>query len=96
MTTQAVPYEQAAEKVTDIEGWVCKKCRQFWAKDEHMARYCCAGDLPCETNGCDRRVKKHDFAYCKPCLTKRDLERYLKLEEICPNARRHRAVPGTL
>ena len=82
METQTVPYEQAAEKVTNLEGWVCKKCRQFWGEDQHMARYCCAGDLPCETEGCDARVKKHSYMYCQSCLDKRDLEKYLSFKEV--------------
>ncbi len=81
MGTETLPYEQAAEKVTNLEGWVCKTCRQFWGKDQHMAQYCCAGDLPCKTEGCDARVKKHSYMYCQPCLDKRDLDRFLSLEE---------------
>jgi len=76
------PYEEAAEHKTGIEGWVCKTCRRFWGDNEHMAKWCCAGDLKCETKDCAARVKKHSYMYCDQCLSKRDVARWLKLEEV--------------
>lgn len=76
------PYEEAAEVVTGLSGWACKVCRRYWAEDEHMARWCCAGTLPCKSDGCANRVKKNAYVYCEPCLEKRRLERWLALPEV--------------
>ncbi len=82
MKTQTLPYEEAAERVANIEGWVCKTCKTFFGESEHPARWCCAKDIECDTEGCDTRIPKPGLLYCQPCLDKRDLEKYLKLEEI--------------
>ena len=82
MGIEAIPYEQAAEKLTNLEGWVCKKCKRFFGKDEHTARYCCAKDLPCRADGCDGRTKSRGWLYCQPCLDKRDLKKFLAREEV--------------
>lgn len=58
-------YEDSAERLT-VTGWCCKTCRRFWGEDEHMARYCCANDRPCECGG---RVEPH-WACCKDCRRK--------------------------
>lgn len=84
MTEEMLPNEEAAEFRTNIEGWVCKTCRRFYGNDlgaERTARYCCEKDHQCGTEGCENRAKKN-WIYCDPCLSKRDLERYLKLEEV--------------
>jgi hypothetical protein len=75
-------YEEAAEVVTGLSGWVCKVCRSYWAENEHMARYCCAGTLPCKTEGCQARVEKHSYMYCQSCMGTRDLNRWLALPEV--------------
>jgi hypothetical protein len=80
--TKKPPYEEAAEIVTGLSGWVCKGCRRYWAEDEHMARWCCAGTLPCETKGCQARVEKHTYMYCSSCMEKRDLARWLERPEV--------------
>jgi len=85
MPIAPLPYEEAAEHRTNLSGWVCKTCRKFWGEDnggEHIARYCCAGDLPCKTEGCKSRVQKHTYIYCQPCLNKRDFKRWLALQEV--------------
>jgi hypothetical protein len=76
-----LPNEEAAEYVTNIEGWVCKTCRVFYGKGgESSARYCCEKDHACNTQGCAGRAKK-PYTVCDPCRSKLDLERYLKLPE---------------
>lgn len=62
---KAIPYEDAADQAT-VTGWVCKKCRHFWAADEHMARYCCSTTQPCKTGGCAGRAKK-GRRFCGDC-----------------------------
>ena len=55
-------YEDAAEKRA-VTGWVCKTCRRYWGDDEHMARYCCAKDLPCK---CGKRIVG-SWTACEDC-----------------------------
>lgn len=80
--TKTLPYEEAAEVVTGLSGWVCKICRRYWAGDEHMARWCCAGTLPCENKECKNRVKKHTYMYCDSCMETRRLKAWLALPEV--------------
>ena len=82
MDEKTLPYEEAAELRTGIEGWVCKTCRRFFGADEHIARYCCAKDRKCETEGCQNRTKANGYVVCDPCCSKRDHERWLKLKEV--------------
>lgn len=82
MNKETLPAEEAAEFVTNIEGWVCKTCRIFYGKDgERPARYCCEKDHACGTKDCTGRAKK-PYTVCDPCRSKLDLERYLKLEVV--------------
>ena len=79
-----LPNEAAAEYRTNIEGWVCKTCRRFYGKEEgaeRTARYCCEKDHQCDTKGCQNRAPRSRI-YCPMCDSKRDLERYLKMEEV--------------
>lgn len=76
--------EQAAERVTNIAGWVCKTCRRFYGDEEgaeRTARYCCEKDHACGTKDCTGRASK-SYTVCDPCRSKLDLERYLKLEVV--------------
>ena len=82
METKTLSYEQAAKRVTNVEGWICKTCKLFHGDNEHTARWCCAKDLKCETEGCDTRVPKPGLLYCQPCLNKRGLEKYLTFGEF--------------
>lgn len=80
VSKETLPNEEAAEFVTNIEGWVCKTCRIFYGKGgERSARYCCEKDHACGTKDCVGRAKK-PYTVCDPCRSKLDLERYLKLE----------------
>lgn len=79
-----LPNEQAAERVTNIAGWVCKTCRTFYGDEGHAeraARYCCEKDHACGADGCQGRAEK-PWIYCKDCNSKRDLARYLALPEV--------------
>jgi hypothetical protein len=78
------PNEDAAERVTNIAGWVCKTCRRFFGDapgSERSARYCCEKDHACGTGGCSGRAVK-PYVYCDPCKSKRELDRYLALQEV--------------
>lgn len=82
MTEQKLPYEQAAEiRKKDFNGWCCKSCDRYYGEEEHIARYCCAKDLPCNTPGCKGRAEK-PYVCCKECLKKHDRERWLALPEV--------------
>ncbi len=72
-----VKYEDAAVYVTNAKGWVCKTCRRYWAEEKHMAQWCCATDLPCDTKGCTNRRTK-SFTVCKSCRVKSYNERKQK------------------
>ena len=76
-TEATLPYEESAETVT-VTGWSCKTCKRWWADNEHMARWCCASDLPCDCGG---RREKH-YTCCVVCRAKRDFERYEKMERV--------------
>jgi hypothetical protein len=80
--TKVVQYEDAAEIVTGISGWVCKTCRRYWAEDEHMARYCCSTEMPCETKGCAGRRRTHGIIYCDACSAKQDEARWKAIPEV--------------
>lgn len=73
-------YEESAEYLTNIKGWVCKTCKRYYGDGdymaEHMARYCCAKDMPCE---CGNRREKH-YLVCPTCRSKKEDEKYLKME----------------
>jgi hypothetical protein len=78
--TQVIRYEHAATYAT-IKGWCCKRCKRYYGKGrdaKHMARWCCATDLPCRD--CKKvRIQKHRI-YCNGCQEKRDLERWEKMD----------------
>lgn len=63
-------YTEAAELRT-VTGWVCKTCNRFWGNEderaEHMARSCCAKDVPCFQCG----TLNSQRSYCRPCHEKR-------------------------
>ena len=76
--------EEAAERRTNLAGWVCKTCRQFYGDAEgaeRCARYCCEKDHACGTEGCSTRAER-PWIYCEPCKEKRDVERWLALPEV--------------
>lgn len=76
--------EEAAERLTNIAGWICKTCRTFYgdqAGAERAARYCCEKDHACDLEGCPNRAEK-PYIYCKPCRDKKDRERWLALPEV--------------
>ena len=82
MGVEKFSYEQAAEiRKKDFNGWCCKSCDRYYGEEEHIARYCCAKDLPCNTPGCKGRAEK-PYVCCKECLKKYDRERWLALPEI--------------
>ncbi len=67
-------YEDNATLKTDVSGWVCKTCNRFYGNNEHLARWCCAKDLPCPTDGCGGRVSK-PWSHCEECRDKADQRR---------------------
>ena len=77
MAEEKLPYEESAHIVT-VTGWACKTCSRWWGNDEHMAKWCCAKDLPCECGG---RVEK-SWTKCGECRAKADLERFIGLSQI--------------
>jgi hypothetical protein len=71
-------YEDGAERVLR-RGWMCSRCGTFYGNDpsaEHVARYCCSNDFPCE---CGARKGKH-WTCCQSCRDKHDIERHAKRE----------------
>jgi len=87
MTTETKPTlrnEEAAERRTNIAGWVCKTCRRFFGDEdgaERMARYCCEKDHACDTEGCTTRAEK-PYIYCPPCIAGRDRARWEALVAV--------------
>ena len=81
MTEKTLPYEQAAEIKTGIEGWVCKTCRRFYGEEEHLARYCCAASRKCGNEGCQGRATSA-YIYCDDCLDKRRLAKWHALPAV--------------
>lgn len=82
MPTEAKPevrYEDAAELRTGISGWCCKACGRFWGADEHMARYCCATNMPCE---CGARIEPRHWTHCEACREKRRDEVWAGLSRV--------------
>lgn len=77
-----VRYEDAAQSVT-ITGWACKTCGRFYGdkpQSEHIARWCCATDLPCKE--CGGRNTCKSYTCCESCRLRHDEERWAKLERI--------------
>lgn len=72
---ETIRYEDAAEVVTVI-GWACKTCRRWWGDDEHLARWCCATDLPCECGGRKRKT----YTVCAGCRERKAEERWAARE----------------
>lgn len=74
-------YEDGAELVT-LPGYQCKTCKRFFLGDNesslHIARWCCATDLPCQCGG---RITKKSYAYCDACITRRTNERWNAMPE---------------
>ena len=79
--TESLPFEEAAEQVANVAGWVCKTCRRFYGEDERVARYCCARDLKCSTEGCTGRAEK-PYTFCGNCREKKELARWLAYPEV--------------
>lgn len=71
MSATSIRYEDAAERMT-VTGFACKTCRRWWGEDEHMARWCCATDLPCECGG----RKRKSYTVCEACREKAAAERF--------------------
>jgi len=71
--------------VVSVTGWACKKCGCFFgdpSRDqsaERMARWCCATDLPCETDGCAGRVGK-PYRFCQACQDRQSEERWQSVQ----------------
>lgn len=80
MNPKGIPYTEAAEQTT-VSGWVCKTCRRFYGENEHLARWCCASQIACQTSGCAGKVDHSGYSICNRCREKLDHERYLKLPE---------------
>lgn len=76
MSTEVIRYEDAAELVT-VKGWQCKRCQRFWGVDEHMAKWCCATELPCDECG-GRNPDKH-YTCCGECRSKRVAKKWEEL-----------------
>lgn len=81
-TKEVIRYEDAAERRT-VEGWVCKKCGRLYEERfhdaEHMARWCCATELPCDCGG---RNDCKSYTCCQACRDKHDDERFAAMEEV--------------
>lgn len=77
MDKKIIKYEEAAEYREEIilSGWVCKTCGRLWGKDEHMARWCCATELPCDCGG---RNDYKGYTCCSDCRDKHDKEKFLR------------------
>lgn len=82
MTQKTLPYEEGAEHRTGLSGWVCKTCRRFFGEEEHLARYCCAKDRPCQTEGCKNRTPSAGYIICDSCQETNRLKRWLALPEV--------------
>jgi hypothetical protein len=83
MTKEILPNEEAAERRTNIAGWVCKTCGRFYGDDEsaeRAARYCCEKDHRCGTDGCPGRAEK-GWIYCDSCKKSRDIAAWKALPE---------------
>ena len=67
-----------------VQGWACLTCNRVFASsaetDQHIARYCCATDLPCGEEGCTGRAEK-PYTCCGACLEKKHATRYAALAE---------------
>lgn len=83
MTDLKILAEESAERRTNIEGWVCKKCGRYWGDDERMARYCCATDFPCDCG--EGRYQKSRIR-CVACdekkATELEQERFAKAKPV--------------
>lgn len=71
----------AAEYVT-VSGWACKTCRRWWGNgpsSEHMARWCCSKQTPCNECGtmCDK-----GYTMCRGCREVKDIERYATRKRV--------------
>lgn len=77
MPEKEIRYEDAASRVT-ATGWACNTCHRWYGDAEgaeHLARWCCATDLPCECGG---RLRK-PWSACESCREQRSAERWAKL-----------------
>ena len=68
----ALRYEDAAHKVIRV-GWACKRCDRFHGDNEHLARWCCASDLPCRE--CGGRNTNKAYTCCQACKRAKDARR---------------------
>lgn len=80
--TEVIRYEDAAERRT-LSGWACKKCGRLWPDDrggdpEHLARWCCATELPCVCGG---RNRNKGYTCCAACREKHETEQWYGLPE---------------
>lgn len=74
---EVIRYEDHAERRTGIEGWVCTRCGRYWGDDEHMARYCCSNDFPCE---CGARIGPGRVR-CGRCSAEREARQWAEKEK---------------
>ena len=75
-----IRYEDNAEFVENISGWVCKTCGCFYGnlkRAEHNAAWCCANDLPCDCGG---RNTERIYTCCAECRKKHEIEQWNKKE----------------
>lgn len=83
-------YEDAAGGPVTVEGlkhtlWWCKTCHRIYpGPNGHAARWCCAEDLPCRTEGCSTRVDKSNFGYCVPCTERMEEEKWARRKKVEP------------
>jgi len=80
MTDKKIRYEENAEYLKNIKGWICKTCLRYFGNGEaaeHLAALCCATDLPCECGG---RNLENGCARCAECREKQEKEQWEKME----------------
>lgn len=89
MSEKVIRYEDNAGPATvttpkgTVQGWACLTCNRVFAgasTDLDVARFCCATDLPCQTEGCRERRGK-PWIYCPACKEKYDAARYAAFPE---------------
>lgn len=72
MPTEHLKYEDAAEMET-VTGWSCKVCKRFYGAQEHLARRCCATELPCDCGG---RNTDKCYTKCGACRTRNEATKW--------------------
>jgi len=69
-------YEENAEYLPNIKGWVCKTCHRYFGDQqgsEHMARYCHADDTPCD---CGHGRAEKGWVSCEKCRNEKTATKY--------------------